>query len=367
MTKVECRPLLAHCSGMAGDPGTSLTRDDRLSGTLLGTALGDALGLPAEGMSSKAIGRRFGALDRFHLLGKTGFVSDDTEQSALVAQSLICAQGDVEHSARCFRWSLLGWFLRLPWGIGLGTLRSCLKILIGLKQTGVRSAGNGAAMRSAIVGVAFRDDETARRAHAKAFAQVTHLDPRAVDGAVYVADVAAACAKATAVDQTTRLACHDAALVTIQAPLLADALHRAGELALAQAPVAQAAPALGTSGYVVHSVAFAAFCFVRFGDDPLRAIVETIAAGGDTDTNAAIVGGWVGALHGSAALPAALIDRINDGPFGPTHLRALAAALEQLRVGRAVPCPRYAWPLALLRNLALYPVVLAHGFRRLLL
>ena len=61
---------------------------DRLAGTLLGVALGDALGLPCEGMSARSIARRFGAVDRFRLLGQTGFVSDDTEQTALIAQSL---------------------------------------------------------------------------------------------------------------------------------------------------------------------------------------------------------------------------------------------------------------------------------------
>ena len=54
---------------------------DRLAGTLLCTALGDALGLPCEGMSARSIARRFGRVDRFRLLAKTGFVSDDTEQS----------------------------------------------------------------------------------------------------------------------------------------------------------------------------------------------------------------------------------------------------------------------------------------------
>jgi len=60
----------------------------RLAGTLLGTAVGDALGLPCEGLSAARIARRFGRADRFRLLGRTGYVSDDTEQSALVAQSL---------------------------------------------------------------------------------------------------------------------------------------------------------------------------------------------------------------------------------------------------------------------------------------
>jgi hypothetical protein len=36
-------------------------RQDRITGTLLGTAVGDALGLPMEGMSARRAGRMFGA------------------------------------------------------------------------------------------------------------------------------------------------------------------------------------------------------------------------------------------------------------------------------------------------------------------
>lgn len=55
-----------------------------------------------------------------------------------------------------------------------------------------------------------------------------------------------------------------------------------------------------------------------------------------------------------------LVRNIHDGPFGPTHLERLATAV----VEGALP-PRWSWPHALLRNLALFPVVLAHGFARL--
>lgn len=98
---------------------------ERLARTLLGTALGDALGLAAEGMSARAIARRFGRVERFHLLGRTGYVSDDTEQSALVAQSLARHPGDLERCVRAFRRSLFGWFCRLPWGVGRATVRAC--------------------------------------------------------------------------------------------------------------------------------------------------------------------------------------------------------------------------------------------------
>ncbi|MDB4929815.1 MAG: ADP-ribosylglycohydrolase [Myxococcaceae bacterium] len=336
-----------------------MTPADRLAGALLGTALGDALGLPMEMMSARAIARRFPRLDRFHLLGRTGFVSDDTEQSALVAQSLARAPGDLAGVVRAFRWSLLGWFARLPWGIGFGTLRACLRIALGLRRSGVATAGNGAAMRAAIVGVHLHDDEAARRATSDALAVVTHTDPRAVEGARFVAEVAA-----LAVTLADPLAIVEAARRVVAEPALGAALDRAVALAHSGAAVEVAAKDLGTTGFVVHTVPLAAWAFARHGRKPMAAIAAVIGAGGDTDSTAAIVGAWCGALGGEAALPAELVARIHDGPFGPTHLRALAADLAGLRGGRA-PTASYSAVYALARNLALYPVVIAHALRRI--
>lgn len=67
-------------------------RQDRVLGALLGVALGDALGLPFEGLSMRRVARRFRGADRFRLVGRTGFVSDDTEQTALVLASCAVAQ-----------------------------------------------------------------------------------------------------------------------------------------------------------------------------------------------------------------------------------------------------------------------------------
>ena len=91
------------------------------------------------------------------------------------------------------------------------------------------------------------------------------------------------------------------------------------------------------------------------------AVIETVMAGGDTDTTAAIWGALWGARHGPAELPAHLLDRLAPGPFGKAHLRALARAVAQ-----GTPPPRFSTVGALLRNLALYPVVLGHGLLRLM-
>jgi ADP-ribosylglycohydrolase len=222
------------------------------------------------------------------------------------------------------------------------------------------SAGNGAAMRAAVVGAFFHNRPESRRAFGRALAEVTHQDGRAVEGALYVAEVAAACTNG----MPPGIGLGEARRV-VTSPELGSAIDRAVGLASRRAGTDEAAGACGTTGFVLHTVPFTTFCLLRYGYDPMRALAEAVSAGGDTDSIGAILGGWLGALHGEAGLPGGLIRRIHDGPFGPSHLRALAACLAD--VGRGEPCrvPSYSPPAALARNLALYPVILGHRFRRL--
>jgi len=331
---------------------------ERLTGTLLGTAVGDALGLAMEGMSARAVARAYPRIDRYFVLGSIGLVSDDTEQSALVAQSLVRHRESLDGCVHAFRRALLGWFLRLPWGVGWGTLRACTRIACGLARSGVHSAGNGAAMRAAIVGVAFRADSSRRRAYVDSLSRVTHVDVRAVEGARFVAELAALASSASG--DVCRGALVEQALEVVADASLRRALERARELAKERAETSHAARELGSSGFVLCSVALATFCFTRWGYETERALVETIRAGGDTDSNAAMVGAWCGALHGERGLPGRLVNALQDGPFGRTHLRRLAAALASPRGTLDVEFSPVA---ALLRNLALFPVVLVHALR----
>ena len=146
------------------DKGSSfVAAADRISGTLLGTALGDALGWPPRGMSARVIARWFGRVERFHMLGRTGFVSDDTEQAVRSPRALRHPD-DIERCVSDFRRSLFGDFRRMPWGVGRATIRACVRIGLGRRSTGVNSAWYGAAMRAAIVGVFFDDSSEQRLA-----------------------------------------------------------------------------------------------------------------------------------------------------------------------------------------------------------
>lgn len=335
-----------------------MSPNERTQGALLGVAIGDAAGLPFEGLSAQRVARRFSELGATRLAFGVSFVSDDTEQTALVAEALARSGADDAACLRAFRRSMIGWFARLPFGIGWGTLRACVRMSLGLRRPGVRSAGNGAAMRMGIVGAHLAEATDRRRALSRALAQLTHADDRAVEAAVFVAEVSAACARSRSDDSPPALL-RQAATVLAQPELMA-AVDRALDLSARDANLEDATRTLGNSGFAVHSVGLCAFCFARFGHDPLAAVAGAIRAGGDTDTHAAIVGGWVGALHGTSWIPAHVLASIHDGAFGPTHLTALATALAN---GTAPPTwSRFG---ALLRNLALYPVVLVHGFAQL--
>lgn len=372
---------------------------DKFAGVLLGTAVGDALGLYLEGLSADSIRSQFtAAVSRYYLLGPVGFVSDDTEQSALIAQALIKSPPDLDYSLNKFRAAMLGWFCRMPFGVGQATSYSCLKILMGLKNTGIRSAGNGAAMRAGIVGAFFYDDRHLRQQFGVGLAHATHTDARAVEGALFVAELAAACVRASLNMQeveygmgngggsgsdakldaedcgtnngvvygdSLRLRLYDQSLEVVNDRSLKDALTNARELAIHKVSADEAGKRLGCSGFVNHSVPLAAFGFLRFGADTLIAIQSVIMAGGDTDSNAAIVGALCGALHGERGLPRQLIEQINHGPFGPEHLRELARTLAETKEGKCPAIPGYSWPIAFARNIAVIPLLLSHTLLRL--
>ena len=121
---------------------------DRFAGLLLGTAVGDTLGLPAEGMSRGRILRMWKGEWRHRFLFNRGMVSDDTEHTLFVAQALLTHPDDVASFQRCLAWKLRLWLLGLPAGIGLATLRAILRLWMGFPpiRSGVWSAGNGPAI-----------------------------------------------------------------------------------------------------------------------------------------------------------------------------------------------------------------------------
>lgn len=336
-----------------------------VEGCLLGCAVGDSVGLPYEGMSARRAARFARLPLRHRFVFGRGMVSDDTDHSVFVAQALIRSGAQPDAFRRALAWRLRLWLLCLPAGIGWATLRSILKMWLFPGDSGVWSAGNGPAMRSGIIGAAVHSDTQLRRALVAASTRLTHTDPKALAGALAIAEVTARLASGTwrqrpsAAELAAMLqelspesdwhACVDAIRAACDAPDPIGAAH-----------AAFAGPN-GVSGYVLHSVPFALVAWHRhFGD--FRATIEAVVlSGGDVDTVGAIAGAMAGTLDGPAGIPAEWIDGIADMPHGASYVRALARRL----LDDSVKVSTRFSPMLLPRGLVFTALVLAHGLRRL--
>ena len=365
-----------------------IDRRDRIAGVLLGTAVGDALGLPREGLSPQRAARLFGdehvgnanagdELRHALILGR-GMLSDDTEHTCLVAQALLAAPGDSEQFARSLAWKLRFWMLGLPAGVGLGTARAIGKLWLGFSPTrsGVDSAGNGPSMRAAILGVCCGSDPERLRQWVRASTCITHTDPRAERAAFLVAFAAAHAStrRADEIDPPaflraarTALADTDEELARVLA-LLEDHVVRATSV---QEFAVALGLARGVTGSGYHTVPVALHGWLSHPGDFRAAVTDVIRLGGDADTTGAIVGAIAGAGIGASGIPEPWIDGLWDWPRSVAWMNALADRLARQfpRDGTPAVAPGempLAWPAIPPRNLLFLAIVLAHGFRRLL-
>lgn len=343
-----------------------------IAGTILGTAVGDAIGLPREGLSPARAKRLFGEPPLRHrfLLGR-GMISDDTEHTCMLAQALLASGGDRARFVRSLGWRMRLWLLGLPAGVGLGTARAIAKMWLGFgDRSGVRSAGNGPAMRVALLGVCFADDREQLLEFAIAQAGLTHTDPRGVQGAVVIALAAAHAARGIPADRT---AIFDDLRHVVTDTELIERLEIADSYLDEDRSASEFAAALGlergVSGYANSTVPICIFCWMKWPDDFRRAVEEVICLGGDSDTTAAIVGALVGASVGEAGIPAEWLYGVCEWPRSISWMRGLGERLaEQVESDfsqQANAKPLF-WPALAIRNLLFLIVVLLHGFRRLL-
>lgn len=343
-----------------------------LTGSMLGTAVGDALGLACEGLSPARQVRMFPSLDRYGFLFGIGMISDDTEHTVMAAQALIESGGDEARFTRDFAWRLKGWLLALPAGVGMATGRAIIKLLLFIPPTwsGVKSAGNGPAMRAPVLGVAYGDDPDKLARLNRISARITHRDERAEHGALTVAVAAHLSARQVvpvtpqgfAESMSTLLPADSATLAAIRAVV---ASLESGQSAADF--VAGLGSKNGVSGYMLHTLPAVLHVWLRHQDDYDGGVKEMIRLGGDADSTAAIVGGIIGARVGPEGIPQTLRSNLIDWPRSPAMIEKVARRLAHSRLTgtpmREVRSFMFAAPL---RNLLFLAVVLTHGFRRLL-
>ncbi|MBF0474127.1 MAG: ADP-ribosylglycohydrolase family protein [Nitrospirae bacterium] len=359
---------------------SSLISQKSIIGSILGTAVGDALGLPCEGLSIRRQKKMFPDLTKFHFLPNRGMTSDDTEHTCMVAQAMIDSKGEVLAFSKNLSWRFRFWLTRLPAGIGKATLMAILKLWIGYSsdKSGVFSAGNGPAMRSAIIGVCYGHDNDRLIKMIKASTIITHTDPKAELGSFAIA----LCAYLASINQLKDISEEEyfnelklRLPYTKETKEFFDIILKVINSVKEKQDITEFMKTIGlnngVTGYIYHTLPVVLHVWFRNQTNYKKAILEVISCGGDTDTQAAILGGIIGARVGKEGIPIQWLNSIWEWPCSVKWMEGLGNKLYKVLSNEKDFIDSndnliIFIPALLIRNLFFMIIVLLHGYRRLL-
>ena len=295
------------------DPGLL----SRVQGCLLGQLAGDALGGQVEFQSAAAIRARHPAGVRELRNGGrwntlAGQPTDDSELALLLARTLARdGRFDPDAVGEVYR----AWMQSDPFDIG-GTTQAGL-----LGRHDPASQANGSLMRVSPLGIwghTLPPEELARLARLES--ALTHPHAACADAsAAFVVAIAHAVRTGEGA-----AAAHAAALEWINGSGADDSVAAALERARVEPP----ADYMRQMGWVLIALQNA-FYQVLHAPTLEEGVVATVMAGGDTDTNGAVAGALLGAIHGREAIP--------------SQWRRMVLSCHPLP-GTGRPRPRAVWP-----------------------
>jgi ADP-ribosyl-[dinitrogen reductase] hydrolase len=307
-----------------GQAARDTARLSRAQGCLLGQIAGDSLGSQVEFRAASAIASSFPDGGPRRLVDGGGWnilagqPTDDSEMALALARSIIdvgrfSADGALESYRR--------WIDSDPFDVGGTVSRALAGVPVPASQA------NGALMRASPLGIfawAATADEAA--AIARADAVLTHAHPACGDAsAAFVVAVAHGVREGGGPEAAWQAAA-SWAREAAASPLVGEAL----EAARREPPVCDGAQ----QGWVRIALQNA-FYELLHASSVEQGVVRTVRRGGDTDTNAAIAGALLGAVHGRASVPAAWRSMV-------LSCRPLA------KPAAARPRPREYWPVDVL-------------------
>jgi ADP-ribosylglycohydrolase len=317
---------------------------DRVLGVFLGCAVGDALGAPLEGQPLPPGFDQEELLKGFRSMPgwPAGQYTDDTMLTLALARSLAERGGAaggyiIEEFAELWRKGTI---------VGAGKATNSAIAAFLYRQVPwdecaapVGSAGNGAAMRAAPVGIWYFDDLDALVDASVEAARVSHRDPRSVAVAVAVSLMTALAFNSTRLKPGPTLIEIAERVLKIDTGV-SDHLFRLFEwFKKPEEDAVERIVATGQFGhwrgtwngritaYAVPTVLIAFYSFLRYQDDFSSAVSRAVLTGGDVDTTGAITGALSGALLGADAIPL----HLREGVLDSKEIAAAAADFYQAR------------------------------------
>ena len=300
----------------------SPAQQDRITGTLVGLATGDALGAPAEFHSRAEVRQLFPHGMQYMRASATwaaGEYTDDTQMALILADSILLKGSlDPADVAPRFRfWATdakdVGNQIRRVTAMPAYATDPVACATFDFARHPQNAAGNGAVMRCAPIALFHAFDPPRLIADSRLSALITHGDPKAATSCVLVN---AAIAHFLHGGDRTDPWQHGMKLLT---PGEQQPWHRL--------PGIEHVPesAIASNGYTVSSVEAAFWCFVR-ASSFAQAIELAASLGDDADTTAAIAGALAGAFYGQSAIPTLWTDRLMDRDhLADTALRLVRA------------------------------------------
>ncbi|MFG2312185.1 ADP-ribosylglycohydrolase family protein [Streptomyces sp. NPDC048566] len=312
------------CIPSAPAPGDAAALRDRARGALLGLAVGDALGAPAENMTPSQIRARWGRITGYVAEHPAG--TDDTEY-AILSGLLLARHGSaltVAHVESAWRRWIADRDEGPFRGAGFserGTLENLRRGLAAPLSAQHRHAwSDGLAMRAAPFGVfaAGRPAEAARLVAIDG--SVSHDGEGVHGGRAVAAGVAAAMAGAPApAVVAAALAVVPEDSWTARSLRRAVAVAHRGEHAVRSAVVVDGYP---WTDLAPEAVALAFGAYAAADGEFSASVLAAVNMGRDADTTAAVAGALAGASRGMSAIPAAWARAI--GPARGSCLPSMA-------------------------------------------
>lgn len=318
---------------------------ERFQGCLIGQALGDALGFVVEGQPStfcrryvdKRLGRgRVGGLGRGSF--PLGQYSDDTQLARELMQSYV-ARGRFDPEDYARRIAVIFSEGRVV-GRGRATEEAAERLARGVpwQQAGTQppSAGNGSAMRAGPIGLLFFDDLEELVMAATQQGIITHRDARCSAGAIAIAGAVALALREGPVERLEFLGRLAELAGSVDGSFAEGLMKLSGWVSLSPDEAVTHISRAGLekkldegwgeiTPFVVPSVLWSLYSFLRSPDDYWKTICTAIAVGGDVDTTAAMAGAISGAHVGLGDIPPDLARRLTDqGTWGYVQLIDLA-------------------------------------------
>jgi ADP-ribosylglycohydrolase len=265
-------------------------------GSLLGLAVGDALGTTVEfqprasfePLTDMVGGGPFGL--------EPGQWTDDTSMALCLAESIVEAGWDpVDQLTRYVRWWREGHLSSTGTCFDIGN--TVAQALRSFEQTGdqasgstdARSAGNGSIMRLAPVAIRYRASEGLLEKAAES-SRTTHGAATAVDACTYLAALVAGALAGRSKDEILEASFFPIATTTEIAAVAAGSFREKGR------------DEIRGSGYVVESLEAALWALAN-SDDFEEGALLAVNLGDDADTTGAVYGQLAGALYGEEAIP----------------------------------------------------------------